>query len=87
MKFQKNLGTVERKVRIVAGVILLLIALLAFVGLASGWALFGLFGVFPLIAGIAGFCPRYALMGINTCKADQEQGSKKNRELRAQTCC
>ena len=87
MKFQKNLGTVERTVRIVAGVILLLIALLAFVGLASGWALFGLFGVFPLIAGIAGFCPRYALMGINTCKVRQEPGGRENKKCQMQACC
>jgi hypothetical protein len=72
MKIEKSLGTIDRMVRIIAGVALLLIVPLAFVGPESGWAFLGLLGLFPLVAGIVGFCPRYALLGI-----DKYPGSKK----------
>ena len=49
MKIQKNLGTVDRTVRIIAGVFLLFIVALAFVGPESVWAFWGLLGLFPLI--------------------------------------
>jgi hypothetical protein len=87
MKFQKNIGTIGRAARIVVGIFLLLTISLAFVGPASGWALFGLLVMFPLIAGVLGFCPRHALMGMNTCKVRQEQGRKKDNEFRPQACC
>lgn len=87
MKIQKNIGTIERAARIVVGSFLLLTVSLAFVGPASGWALFGLLGMFPLIAGILGFCPRHALTEMNTCKVRQEQGHKMDKEFRPQACC
>jgi len=87
MKIQKNLGTIDRVVRIFAGVVLLLFIPLAFVGPESGWALFGILGVFPLIAGIAGFCPRNAFIGINTYKGHEEQCGKEDDEYLAQACC
>lgn len=68
MNIEKNIGTVDRAVRIIAGVVLLLIVPLAFLGPQSGWALIGLLGVFPLFAGFVGYCPPYALIGINTVK-------------------
>ncbi|GHD70594.1 DUF2892 domain-containing protein [Vogesella fluminis] len=59
---KQNIGNIERAIRIVAG---LAIASLAFVGPASPWALLGLVLV---VTGILGWCPPYALLGINTCK-------------------
>lgn len=57
-----NIGNIERGVRVVAG--------LALVGLAAtgtvGW--WGWLGVVPLATGLVGWCPPYALLGINTCK-------------------
>jgi len=56
-----NLHTVERVVRVVAG---LFIASLAFWGPASLWFLLGL----VLVAtGLVGWCPPYAMLGISTC--------------------
>ena len=56
-----NIGSIERIVRIAAGVIL--------VGLAAtgtvGW--WGWLGVVPLATGLMGWCPPYAMLGINTC--------------------
>ncbi len=57
-----NEGTIDRILRVVAG---LAILSLAFVGPKSIWAYFGLV---PLITGLVGFCPAYALFGIRTCK-------------------
>lgn len=59
---KKNIGTVERIVRIVAG---LAILSLAFVGPKSPWAYLGLI---PLATGIVGWCALYSLFGISTCK-------------------
>ena len=57
-----NVGSVERIVRIVAGLILLA---LVFVGPQTPW---GWVGVVPLLTGLIGWCPPYAIFGINTCK-------------------
>ena len=57
----KNVGTVDRVVRIVVG--LLLIALV-FVGPQTAW---GWIGVVPLLTALVGFCPAYRLFGIRTC--------------------
>ncbi len=56
----RNIGTVDRVVRIVLGVIVIAVGL----WYRSWWGLIGL----PLIAtGIVGFCSLYVPFGINTC--------------------
>ena len=87
MKIQKNLGTVDRVVRIIAGVVLLLIVSLAFVGPGSGWAFLGLLGLFPLVAGIVGYCPPYALLGINTCPGNQKRINEEAEDYPETACC
>jgi hypothetical protein len=56
-----NIGNIERIVRIVVGLILIA---LVFVGPHTPW---GWIGVVPLLTGLIGWCPPYALLGINTC--------------------
>lgn len=56
-----NEGTLDRAVRIVAG--LALIGLAA-TGTAGAW---GWIGVVPLLTGAIGLCPLYSVLGINTC--------------------
>ena len=56
-----NSGTIDRAVRVIAG--LTLIALAA-TGTVGAW---GYIGVVPLLTGIVGFCPAYAMFGMNTC--------------------
>ena len=56
-----NEGTIDRAVRIIAG--LALIAL-AYSGTIGMW---GYIGVVPLLTGILGICPAYSLFGLNTC--------------------
>ncbi len=59
---KKNIHSVERIVRILVG---LGLVSLAFVGPANPWFLLGLV---PLATGLLGWCPPYAMLGINTCR-------------------
>ncbi len=56
-----NEATWDRTVRVVAGLLLIGLAISGKIGL---W---GYVGVVPLITGIAGHCPMYSVLGINTC--------------------
>jgi hypothetical protein len=60
---QKNVGTIDRAVRIVAGLALIALAATGTVGV---W---GYIGVVPLATALIGWCPAYTLFGIKTCKA------------------
>ncbi len=87
MKIQKNLGSIDRLTRIVAGVVLLSLVTLAFVGPESGWAFLGLIGVMPLIAGIVGYCPPYALLGINTYSERKKRVERDDTVAQTSVCC
>lgn len=56
----KNMGNIDRVIRVVAGLVLIGLAL--FGGQTWGWI-----GVVPLLTGLLGRCPAYSLLGINTC--------------------
>lgn len=58
----KNVGGVDRTLRIVVGLALIAAAATGAVGV---W---GYIGVVPLLTGLVGWCPPYALLGFNTCK-------------------
>lgn len=58
---QANVGTIDRALRIIAGLILIALAATGTVG----W--WGWLGVVPLATGLFRFCPAYPLLGINTC--------------------
>ena len=58
---QTNVGGIDRKLRIVAGLVLIGLAATGTVGL-WGWI-----GVVPLATGAIGWCPPYAILGFNTC--------------------
>lgn len=58
-----NVGTIDRTIRILAG--LALIAWAAFFG-GPVWAWIG---IVPLATGLFKFCPAYSLIGMNTCGA------------------
>lgn len=60
---QKNVGTVDRVIRIVLG--LALIAMV-FVGPKSAW---GWIGIVPLLTGIMSWCGLYQALGIRTSKS------------------
>jgi hypothetical protein len=54
-----NEGTVDRALRVLAG--------LALIGLAGKVGVWGYIGVVPLLTGAVGMCPLYSILGINTC--------------------
>ena len=56
-----NVGGIDRILRIVVGLLLIVLALTGTIG-AWGWI-----GVVPLLTGVACFCPVYPLLGLNTC--------------------
>jgi len=71
MTIEKNIGWPGRIGRIVAGVILLLMVPLAFVGPKTPLAFLGFLGVIPLLAGISGYCLPFDLLGINTYRKEK----------------
>jgi hypothetical protein len=60
-----NVGTTDRVIRTLAG--LAFLSLLFFREGNARW--FGLIGFLPLATAAFGFCPPYAILGINTCGA------------------
>jgi len=66
-----NVGTIDRAVRIVLGLVLLS---LVFFGPQTLW---GWIGLVPLLTALAGRCPVYSLFGMRTCAArpDAHEGS------------
>lgn len=56
-----NEGSIDRALRVIAGLVLIALAATGTVGL-WGWI-----GVVPLATGLLGWCPAYTLLGINTC--------------------
>lgn len=57
----KNVGGIDRVLRIVIGLALIAGAVTHTIGV---W---GYLGVGPLLTGLIGWCPPYAVFGINTC--------------------
>ena len=57
-----NEGTLDRGLRVVAGLTLIALAATGTVGV-WGWI-----GVVPLLTGAVGLCPLYSVFGINTCR-------------------
>ncbi|CAG9182297.1 MULTISPECIES: YgaP family membrane protein [Cupriavidus] len=60
---QANVGTLDRTLRIVIGLALIVLAATGHIG-AWGWI-----GIVPLATGILRICPAYSLLGVKTCTA------------------
>ena len=56
-----NVGRIDRLLRIIVG---LAVLSLTVVGPQTMW---GLLGLIPLGTALVGWCPPYAMLGINTC--------------------
>lgn len=63
-----NLGRLERTIRIALGVILIGIGYLAALPTGAAVAVY-VIGAVAAITGLAGFCPAWKLLGLNTCVA------------------
>ena len=55
-----NVGTIDRALRIIAGLVLIGLAATGTVGV-WGWI-----GVMPLLTGLFGLCPAYTIFGMST---------------------
>lgn len=62
--FGKNVGGVDKILRIALGALLVLGALMGY-----GWWMW--IGVVPLATGLLNSCPIYSLLGISTCPASK----------------
>lgn len=65
--FAKNVGTVDRLIRIVAGIALLAFAIMAPAEISWKWV--GYIGVIPLLTAIFSTCPLYSILGLSSCPA------------------
>ncbi|MBU0593276.1 MAG: DUF2892 domain-containing protein [Pseudomonadota bacterium] len=63
----KNVGNIDKAVRIVAGAALIGLSLAGIIGV-WGWI-----GVVPLVTGLMGWCPAYSLLGIKTCPVSKDK--------------
>jgi len=59
---QANVGTIDRALRVVAGLILVGLTLADIIG-PWGWL-----GLIAIGTGVFRFCPAYAIVGMKTCK-------------------
>jgi hypothetical protein len=61
----RNVGSLDRIVRIIIGVVLIAYAIpLGFPH--TGWNWIGWIGVVPLLTAVVGSCPLYSVLGIST---------------------
>ena len=60
----QNVGTIDKLLRVVVGLVLLSLLVL----LQGNLRWVGLIGLVPLGTALMGFCPLYMLFGIKTCK-------------------
>lgn len=61
-----NIGSVDRVLRIVAGLALIALTASGTIGI-WGWI-----GIVPLLTGIFKFCPAYAVFGMSTCPTEKK---------------
>ncbi|WP_291135225.1 YgaP family membrane protein [Flavobacterium sp. UBA7663] len=64
---KKNIGTADRFVRVMIGVIAIILGLSGILEGNLKWIALGVGAVMIIVASVQ-FCPFYALFGINTCK-------------------
>ena len=62
--FTLNEGRIDRLLRVAVGLLILALGL----AFGSWW---GLLGLIPLVTGAVGFCPLYAVLGVDTCALDR----------------
>ncbi|MGO3890896.1 MAG: YgaP family membrane protein [Paenalcaligenes sp.] len=56
-----NVGGIDRILRVVVGLVLVILASSGTVG----W--WGWLGIIPLLSGLFRVCPLYSMLGVNTC--------------------
>lgn len=62
--FKTNVGSIDRALRIIAGIVLLA---LFFMYPDASWRYWALIGIVPLATGLMSSCPLYSILGLSTC--------------------
>lgn len=73
--FSTNEGVTDRTIRGMLGLVLLFVAFIVLSGVLQ-WITFAI-SIILLVTGIAGFCPLYRLLGINTCPVDTTSSTRR----------
>lgn len=60
----KNMGGLDRGLRVVIGIALILFAATGVP--ATGWNAVGWIGIVPLVTALVGWCPLYTALGLKT---------------------
>ena len=68
MRIEKNTGNMDRVLRVLIGIGLLLVGPLGLAGPEASWIPFGVAGLALLLTGVSGVCVTYKLLGISTAK-------------------
>lgn len=63
----RNVGSWDRALRIVAGLVLIALTLMGTIGV-WGWI-----GLVPLVTGLMGRCPMYKMLGLSTCPISRKE--------------
>ena len=63
----RNVGNTDRALRVFAGSLLILLALLNVIG-PWGWI-----GLVPIATGLLRVCPAYTVLGLRTCPVEQKE--------------
>lgn len=66
---KKNVGGIDKALRVIAGIVLLGYAAGPLYGFDTGHNLWGLLGLVPLGTALLNFCPLYPILGLSTCKS------------------
>ncbi len=61
----KNVGTIDRVLRVIVGAVLIAYAL-GLVAPDTGYNVWGWIGVVPILTAIVSFCPLYRIIGLKT---------------------
>lgn len=65
----KNMGTIDRVLRLILGAVLIAYAL-ELIAPGTGYNVWGWIGVVPIATALIGWCPVYLPFGIKTCKTE-----------------
>jgi hypothetical protein len=60
----KNVGKIDKIIRLVLGVVLIAFALMT-------GNILGYIGIIPIVTALMGWCPLYTLIGKNSCGSDE----------------
>ena len=70
---KKNVGSADRFVRIIFGIILLIVFMSGFIESTTiKWSVFGISAIL-IATSFSTFCPLYALLGKSTCEAKKKK--------------